>query len=60
MSLSKDDIKKLKSDYNLAQSQINDFSSFVQDYPSTSKEDLLEIYRNAGYDIAKAREQKKL
>jgi hypothetical protein len=40
------------------QSQINDFSSFVKDYPSKSKEDLLEIYRNAGYDIVKAREHK--
>jgi len=56
MSLTKEDIKNLKNNYNLNQQQINDFTTILKEHQTKSKEDLLEIYRNCEYDIAKARQ----
>ena len=57
MSLTKEEIKNLKSSYNLTQSQINDYIVLLKEHQNKSKDEVLEIYRNFGYDIAEVRKQ---
>jgi hypothetical protein len=41
MSFTKEYVNKLKGDYNLTQSQINDFASLLKEHPAKSTEDML-------------------
>lgn len=55
--LSRDDQRRLRSDYSMTDNEIKDFQRLVQEYKSTDKEELLQMYRTAGKDANTVRSQ---
>lgn len=55
MSFTKEDAKRIKSDSNLNQDQLNELSQLLKEFPQSSKDSLLELYCSSGYSAAKVR-----
>ena len=55
--LSRDDQRRLRNEYSMSDSEIKDYQKLVQEYRSTDKEELLQMYRTAGKDVNAVKSQ---
>lgn len=55
MSFSKEDAKRIKSDWNPSQDQLSELSQLLKEFPQSTKESLLEQYYSSGFNAVKVR-----